>query len=149
MSDDVIVVGNGVSGFACAARLASEGVPVNMIGPGLPHDRPPLSKRSLLTGKLPILADAQGLLKRGIVHTDGLVTDIDLSERTVIVQLQGGDSTVTIHSPRIVWATGLRYPRPPVPGLEFAHENSNALGLRSLVARLRQRGEAWSWSERA
>ena len=32
----MIVVGNGVSGFACAARLASEGVPVDMIGPGRP-----------------------------------------------------------------------------------------------------------------
>ena len=47
MSDSVVVVGNGVSGYACAARLAERGVPVTMIGPGLPHDRPPLSKRAL------------------------------------------------------------------------------------------------------
>ena len=140
MSDNVIVVGNGVSGFACAARLASEGMPVDMIGPGLPHDRPPLTKRSLLTGRLPLLADEQGLLDRGITYVDGLVTGIDLGEQTVIVQPRVGDFPVTMAASRIVWATGLRYPRPPVPGLESADENSNAVGLRSLVGRLRQTG---------
>ncbi len=140
MSDNVIVVGNGVSGFACAARLASEGVPVNMIGPGLPHDRPPLTKRSLLTGKLPLLADEQGLHDRGITHIDGTVTHIDLGTQTVIVQPRAGDSPLEIEAPRIVWATGLRYPRPPVPGLESADENSNAVGLGTLVRRLRQAG---------
>ena len=40
---DIVVVGNGVAGYACAARLAERGVPVTLIGPGLPHDRPPLS----------------------------------------------------------------------------------------------------------
>ena len=37
----VTVVGNGVAGYACAARLAQQGRQVRMIGPGLPHDRPP------------------------------------------------------------------------------------------------------------
>ena len=54
---DVVVVGNGVSGYACAARLAERGLSVTMIGPGLPHDRPPLSKRALATGRVPLLAD--------------------------------------------------------------------------------------------
>ena len=72
----VVVVGNGVSGYACAARLAEPGVPVTMIGPGLPHDRPPLSKRSLLTGRVPLLADAAQLVERGIEHVDGVVTDV-------------------------------------------------------------------------
>jgi 3-phenylpropionate/trans-cinnamate dioxygenase ferredoxin reductase component len=140
MSDDVIVVGNGVSGFACSARLASAGLAVTMIGPGLPHDRPPLSKRSLLTGKLPLLADEQSLVDRGITHIDGLATHIDLAKRTVTVQPSAGGLPVTVETPRIVWATGLRYPRPPVPGLESADENSNAVGLRSLVGKLRQPG---------
>ena len=67
----VVVVGNGVSGFACAAELAEHGVPVTMIGPGLPHDRPPLSKRSLLTGRLPLLASSAQLDARGIRHITG------------------------------------------------------------------------------
>src|SRR5690348_9459375 len=70
MSDSVVVVGNGVSGYACAARLAERGVAVKMIGPGLPHDRPPLSKRALLTGRPPLLADAAQLFERGIEHID-------------------------------------------------------------------------------
>ena len=67
---DVVVVGNGVAGYACAARLAERGTPVTMIGPGLPHDRPPLSKRSLLTGRVPLLADAAQLVERGVEVSD-------------------------------------------------------------------------------
>ena len=52
-----------------------------MIGPGLPHDRPPLSKRSLLTGRVPLLADAAQLAERGIEHLDGIVTGCDLDRR--------------------------------------------------------------------
>ena len=70
---EVVVVGNGVSGFACAARLAEQGAPVIMVGPGLPHDRPPLSKRALATGRVPLLADAAQLVERGIAHVDGVV----------------------------------------------------------------------------
>ena len=136
----VTVVGNGVSGYMCARSLAAAGVPVTLIGPGLPHDRPPLSKRSLLTGKLPLLADEQGLVSRGITHVDGFVTHVDLGERTVTVQPSIGGLLVTVDASRIVWATGLRYPRPPVPGLESADENSNAVGLRSLVDKLREPG---------
>lgn len=87
----VIVVGNGVSGcLRGAARLASAGVPVTMIGPGLPHDRPPLSKRSLSTRKLPLLADEHGLVKRGTDHIDGSVTGVDLPARTVEDRLEVG-----------------------------------------------------------
>ena len=56
MSNGVVIVGNGVAGYACAARLAEHGVPVTMIGPGLPHDRPPLSRRALKTGRVPVVA---------------------------------------------------------------------------------------------
>ena len=72
----IVVVGNGVSGFACAARLAEQGESVIMIGPGLPHDRPPLSKRALTTGRVPLLADAAQLVERGIEHVDGVVTTL-------------------------------------------------------------------------
>ena len=39
-----------------------------------------------------------------------------------------------------MWATGLRYPRPPVAGLEECDENATGAGLVSLVERLRQPG---------
>ena len=57
-----------------------------MIGPGLPHDRPPLSKRALATGRLPLLATAEALAERGITHVDGVVTHVDLATRRLTVQ---------------------------------------------------------------
>ena len=51
----VTVVGNGVAGYACARDLARGGARVTLVGPGLPCDRPPLSKRALVTGRPPLL----------------------------------------------------------------------------------------------
>lgn len=134
--DSVIVIGNGVSGFACAAKLAEHGVPVTMIGPGLPHDRPPLSKRALVTGRLPLLATSAQLDARGIRHIDGIVEACDLSTRRLNVSLSTGEGLLEIEAPNLVWATGLRYPKPPVPGFERAEENSTGAGLESLTKRL-------------
>jgi 3-phenylpropionate/trans-cinnamate dioxygenase ferredoxin reductase subunit len=133
---DIVVVGNGVAGYACAARLAERGVPVTLIGPGLPHDRPPLSKRALLTGRVPLLADAAQLAERGIEHVDGVVTACDLDRRRLLVSPSAGGDPVTIEAPTIVWATGLRYPKPPVPGFEGAEENTTGAGLVSLAQHL-------------
>ena len=133
---NIVVVGNGVAGYACAARLAERGVPVTLIGPGLPHDRPPLSKRALLTGRVPLLADAAQLAERGIEHVDGVVTECDLDRRRLVVSPSTGGDPIAIGSPTIVWATGLRYPRPPVPGFECAEENTTGAGLVSLSQRL-------------
>ncbi len=132
----VVVVGNGVSGYACAARLAERGLPVTMIGPGLPHDRPPLSKRALLTGRVPFLADETQLAERGIEHVDGVVTKCDLDRRRLSVVVSGAGSEIEVPAPILVWATGLRYPRAPVPGFEQAEENATGSGLESLVGRL-------------
>jgi len=137
MSSSVVVVaGNGVSGYACASRLAAGGVPVTMIGPGLPHDRPPLSKRSLLTGRVPLLADAEQLVERGIDHVDGVVTTCDLDRRRLVVQPSDGGKALEVEAPELVWATGLRYPRPPVPGFDLSEENATADGLTSLRRKL-------------
>jgi 3-phenylpropionate/trans-cinnamate dioxygenase ferredoxin reductase subunit len=136
MSDSVVVVGNGVSGYACAARLAEHGVAVKMIGPGLPHDRPPLSKRALLTGRPPLLADAAQLSERGIEHIDGVVTAYDLDRRRLVVDCSGGDTQLELAAPTLVWATGLRYPKPPIAGFEQAAENTTAAAVSSLAERL-------------
>lgn len=134
--NDVVVVGNGVSGYACAARLAERDVPVTMIGPGLPHDRPPLSKRALVTGRVPLLADTAQLAERGIEHVDGAVTVCDLDRRRLVVTLSSGGDPLELEAPTLVWATGLRYPKPPVPGFEQAEENTTGAGLVSLVRHL-------------
>jgi 3-phenylpropionate/trans-cinnamate dioxygenase ferredoxin reductase subunit len=136
----VVVVGNGVSGFACSAELADRGVPVTMIGPGLPHDRPPLSKRSLLTGRLPQLASSAQLDARGIRHIDGIVEACNLSTRRLNVKLSTGKDVLEIEAPNLVWATGLRYPKPPVPGFERAEENATGAGFESLTKRLASPG---------
>ncbi len=132
MSDLVVVVGNGVSGYACAARLAQRKVPVTLIGPGLPHDRPPLSKRALLTGRVPLLADATQLVERGIEHIDGVVTACDLGRSRLTVSRSVAGGQLELEAPTVVWATGLRYPKPPIPGFERAEENTTAAGLVSL-----------------
>ncbi|MGZ4408785.1 MAG: FAD-dependent oxidoreductase [Gaiellaceae bacterium] len=136
MDDPVVVVGNGVAGFACATRLADQGVAVTMVGPGLPHDRPPLSKRSLVTGRLPLLADAAELAAKGIEHLDGVATGCDLEHRRVSVSLTAGGTPLAVEAPTLVWATGLRYPRPPIAGFEQAEENATGAGLLSLTRRL-------------
>jgi 3-phenylpropionate/trans-cinnamate dioxygenase ferredoxin reductase subunit len=140
VTDPIVIVGNGVSGYACAAKLAGAGQAVTMIGPGLPHDRPPLSKRALTSGRLPLLATADALAQRGIAHVDGLVTGLDLASRRLTVTPTGGGEPVVIEAPQLVWATGLRYPRPPVPGLEGCDENATGAGLMALVERLRRPG---------
>ena len=133
MNESVVVVGNGVSGYACAARLADNGTDVTLLGPGLPHDRPPLSKRAIATGKVPYLADAEKMASLGIRHIDGTVTHTDLSLRTLTVEPSDRSDTIQISAPRLVWATGFAYPFPPVPGIpEIAHQNSTADGLITL-----------------
>ena len=136
MSDLVVVVGNGVSGYSCAARLADRDVPVILIGPGLPHDRPPLSKRALLTGRVPLLADATQLVERGIEHIDGVVTACDLDRRRLVVRGSVEGDPLELEAPTLVWATGLSYPKPPVPGFERAEENTTGAGLVSLLRHL-------------
>lgn len=131
-SQPVVVVGNGVAGYACAARLAELDIAVTMIGPGLPHDRPPLSKRALATGRVPVFADAAQLADRGIEHLDGLVTEVDAPADRLVVGLARSGELLELAPARLVWATGLRYPRAPIPGFEAAHENTTAAGLHAL-----------------
>ena len=117
MQGPVAVVGNGVAGFACASRLGEHGVDVTMVGPGLPHDRPPLSKRALAMGRLPLLADEEKLAAKGIRHLDGRVVDADLDEPPADDRAQlAAAIPVELVPEAIVWATGLTYPLPPVAG---------------------------------
>jgi 3-phenylpropionate/trans-cinnamate dioxygenase ferredoxin reductase subunit len=136
----VVVVGNGISGWACATRLAEAGVPVTMIGPGLPYDRPPLSKRALERGGVPYLVDAAGLAARGVHHLDGLVERVDLDGRRLSVSPFPGTPAVELPFQRLVWATGLRIRRPPIPGGEQTGCIATAPGLEDVLPLLSEPG---------
>ena len=57
MNAEVAVVGNGVAGYACAARLARHGFRPLLIGSGLPVAPPPLTKQGRARGAPGRLAD--------------------------------------------------------------------------------------------
>jgi NADPH-dependent 2,4-dienoyl-CoA reductase/sulfur reductase-like enzyme len=125
-----------VSAYACAKRLGEHGRRTVMIGPGLPHDRPPLSKHGLRTGVLPLLADEAGLAELGIVHVDGVVRGLELDARGLGVDEGGSELAWHPVEGPLVWATGLEYTRPPVPGLERADSNSTGPAFSWLCRRL-------------
>jgi 3-phenylpropionate/trans-cinnamate dioxygenase ferredoxin reductase subunit len=130
MRAEVAVVGNGVAGYACAARLAKHGIRPLLVGRGLPVDRPPLSKAALADGEPRLLATAEKLAERGIDLLDAMVDDADLAARRLVA---GGEE---VEADAIVLATGLSYRPPPIPGLEVAHVNATPGGMRRLAAAL-------------
>lgn len=130
MSERVVVVGNGVAGYACAARLARNGIRPLLIGRGLPVDRPPLTKSALVKGEPVLLADASRLAERGIDTLDALVDEADLAAGRLVA---GGREIEAI---AIVLATGLSYRPPRIPGFDVAHVNATPGGMRRLAAAL-------------
>ena len=137
MKADVAIVGNGVAGYACAARLARHGIRPLLVGPGLPVDRPPLTKAALADGTPRLLADEAKLAERGIDSLDGVVVAAALARGrpTLVVNhhkrsaaAAEGD-VLEVEAERVVLATGLSYGRPPVPGLGEAHVNADPAQL--------------------
>jgi 3-phenylpropionate/trans-cinnamate dioxygenase ferredoxin reductase subunit len=131
---EVAVVGNGVAGFTCARRLARAGIKPLLIGPGLPTDRPPLSKLALATGVPRLFADARQMEEQGITLLDGMVVRIDTTSRKLTVQVN--DELVEVTARRIVWAAGIDYRTLEIDGLAGTHLNATPAGLKNLVARL-------------
>jgi 3-phenylpropionate/trans-cinnamate dioxygenase ferredoxin reductase component len=130
-SVEVAIVGNGVAGYACAARLARHGKRPLLIGRGLPADRPPLTKNALAAGEVRLLADAQRMRDLGIDHLDAMADEVDLHGGTIVA----GDVDVTADA--VVLATGLSYRPPRVPGLDVAHVNATPGGMTRLASALR------------
>jgi NADPH-dependent 2,4-dienoyl-CoA reductase/sulfur reductase-like enzyme len=124
---EVAIVGNGVAGYACAAKLARHGIRPLLIGPGLPVDRPPLTKNALAAGTLRLLADEARLDALGIDRLDAMVGAAELDRRRLVA----GETEVEAES--IVLATGLSYRPPRIPGLEVAHVNATPRGMTRLV----------------
>jgi NADPH-dependent 2,4-dienoyl-CoA reductase/sulfur reductase-like enzyme len=127
---DVAIVGNGVAGYACAARLARHGLRPLLIGPGLPVDRPPLTKQGLARGAPVLLADEERLADLGIERLDAFVDEADLAAGRLVA------GETEIEAERIVLATGLSYRPPRIPGLEAAYVNATPQGMRRLVEAL-------------
>ena len=130
MQAEVAIVGNGVAGYACAARLARHGVRPLLIGPGLPVDRPPLTKQGLTRGAPVLLADEERLTDLGVDRLDAFVDEADLAAGRLVA------GETEIEAERIVLATGLSYRPPRIPGLEAAHVNATPHGMRRLVEAL-------------
>jgi 3-phenylpropionate/trans-cinnamate dioxygenase ferredoxin reductase component len=127
---EVAIVGNGVAGYACAARLAGHGVRPLLVGRGLPVDRPPLTKNALARGEPVLLADAARLAERGVDRLDAAVDEADLAAG----RLRAGGQEIEAGS--IVLATGLSYRPPRLPGLDAAHVNATPAGMTRLAAAL-------------
>ncbi len=130
MKVEAAIVGNGVAGYACAARLARHGIRPLLIGRGLPVDRPPLTKVALTDGEPRLLADAAKLAERGVDLLDAMVDDADLAARRLVA----GENEVEADA--IVLATGLSYRPPPIPGIDVAHVNATPGGMRRLAGSL-------------
>jgi len=127
VSTEVAIVGNGVAGYACAARLARHGIRPLLIGPGAVVDRPPLTKQGLARGAPVLLADEDRLATLGIDRLDAMVDEADLVAGRLVA---GG---IEIDAETIVLATGLAYRPPRIPGLEAAHVNAMPRGMTRLV----------------
>lgn len=113
----VVIVGAGQGGVQVAASLRERGHagPVVLVGdePGLPYQRPPLSKRFLLHPQTPIELRPQSFYERRHIelrHTR--VTSIDRSARRV--RLADGDTLAYDH---VVLAMGARNRIPPIDGI--------------------------------
>ena len=134
MTSEVAVVGNGVAGYACAARLARHGIRPLLIGPGPPVDRPPLTKAALADGRLRLLADEERLAERGIDLLNGVVAEADLASRRLRAEAVAG--SIEVEAETVVLATGLRYPPPPIPGAEAALVNADPATLERIAVAL-------------
>ncbi|MER2509113.1 MAG: FAD-dependent oxidoreductase [Amaricoccus sp.] len=116
--DRIVIIGTGQGGFQAAASLRQEGFEgeITLIGdePGLPYQRPPLSKAYMADGVAERL-----LLRPASFYERSSLTLRDRARATVIdrtrrvVTTADGDEYPYDH---LILATGARAFRPPIPG---------------------------------
>ncbi|WP_199258020.1 NAD(P)/FAD-dependent oxidoreductase [Paracoccus binzhouensis] len=135
----IVIIGSGQGGQQAAASLRQEGFSgeILMLGeePGLPYQRPPLSKAYMANGDAGalLLKPAAFYERSAIMLRDGVrVTAIDRAARAVLT----GDGARHAYD-HLILATGARNARPPIPGLDAP----GVVGLRSLAdaERIRRR----------
>ena len=129
--NSIVIAGAGQAGYQTAASLRQGGFEgsITLVGdePGLPYQRPPLSK-AYLQGSLPATAlrfrQPDYYDTQRITRLNDRVTAIDRAGRNV--SLASGGSLAYDH---LVLALGARNRVPAVPGIELA----GVLGLRTLA----------------
>lgn len=128
-----IVIGAGQAAveFADALRAGGDTSPITLIGdePGLPYQRPPLSKDFLARSDtppaaLPLRGEAFYPAADVELRVETRVTGIDRDARTVTCS----DGTVLTYA-RLVFATGARNRALPVPGADL----TGVTGIRTLA----------------
>lgn len=132
--DRIVIVGAGQGGFQAAASLRQEGFAgeIALIGdePGLPYQRPPLSKAYLKSGN----AEALNLRPESFYAKNAITrvrARIDRIDRMAAAVFAGAEAYPYDH---LILATGTRNARPNIPGIE------HALDLRTLADAERIRG---------
>ncbi len=127
----IIIVGAGQAGYQVAASLRQEGFEgaITLVGdePGVPYQRPPLSKAYLL-GKVGVEAlrfrPPEYFDEHRITRIQSSVSHIHRERRELV--LTSGETLTYDH---LVLATGARNRVPTVPGIEL----NGVFGLRSLA----------------
>lgn len=127
----VVIVGAGQAGYQVAASLRQEGFEgqITLLGdePGVPYQRPPLSKAYLL-GKIGTAAlrfrPPEWFDEKSVVRLTASVSRIDRSAQSVV--LANGEVLPYDH---LVLATGARNRVPVIPGIEL----EGVLGIRTLA----------------
>lgn len=126
--EKIVIIGAGQGGFQAAASLRQEGFggQITLIGaePGLPYQRPPLSKAYLKTGE----ADKLDLRPESFFEKNDiqLISGLEIEEiDRAAKQVRAGSQSFDYD--HLILAVGTRNMRPPIPGLEAA------LDLRTLA----------------
>lgn len=128
---NIVIVGSGQAGFQAAVSLRQEGFAgrITILGaePGLPYQRPPLSKSYLLEGNVErlLFRNADFFEKNAIeLHQNSRVVRIHC-ERTC-VELESGQEFFYTH---LILALGTKNRELPIAGVELG----NVLNLRALA----------------
>ncbi|PXA85192.1 pyridine nucleotide-disulfide oxidoreductase [Caulobacter sp. D4A] len=137
MKNGVVIIGTGQGGFQLAASLRQEGFedPITLIGdePGLPYQRPPLSKAYLKDARPEtIQLRPESFFERNGIRLVAPERAIGIDRADKVVEtLTGG----FIGYDHLVLATGARNATPPIPGIEA--ENVFSLRTATDADRLR------------
>ena len=142
----VVIIGAGQGGLQAAVSLRQNGYQgaVTLVGgePGLPYQRPPLSKAYLLDGRAEalVLRPESFFASKQVTYLPGTWAErIDRAARRVRVRGPGWEQDLPYDD--LILATGTRNLRPPIDGLERAHDLrtlADAAALSAALARPRQ-----------
>lgn len=129
----VVIVGGGQAGYQTAASLRSEGFdgPITLVGsePGVPYQRPPLSK-ALLLGK----TDAERALLRPASwysdHQIGLIVDTQVESIDRLARFVRTSAGSAIPYDYLVLATGARNRELPIAGVLYLRTLEESLRVK-------------------